>query len=175
MANFGYILAHGTEADLGLIPHDIICPFCIALIEKFQQTTQQNSAYKDVLCESVSGKDRKNYDSCMESFNEMTVERLKNSTAEDLCKKQKICPTHYERVILMANTGIPNFPTIPAVTNEQLKNAEKYDIFKTIDNVLTGKLENFNGQNLTLHIGLKFQKSAPDQMATSENSTINSA
>ncbi|MCP9262076.1 hypothetical protein DINM_005372 [Dirofilaria immitis] len=126
MANFGYILAHGTEADLGLIPHDIICPFCIALIEKFQQTTQQNSAYKDV-------------------------------------------------IILMANTGIPNFPTIPAVTNEQLKNAEKYDIFKTIDNVLTGKLENFNGQNLTLHIGLKFQKSAPDQMATSENSTINSA
>ncbi|VDO54446.1 unnamed protein product [Onchocerca flexuosa] len=50
-----------------------------------------------VLCESVSGENRKNYDSCIESFDEMTVESLRNSTAEDLCKKQKLCPIDYEK------------------------------------------------------------------------------
>ncbi|EFO22537.1 hypothetical protein LOAG_05945 [Loa loa] len=96
--NFAYILANQKEANLGLIPDDIICPFCIALIEKFQQTTQQNSAFKNVLCESISAKNRKNYNSCIESFNEMTVEKLKTLSAEDLCKNQKICPIHYKKV-----------------------------------------------------------------------------
>ncbi|VDN91755.1 unnamed protein product [Brugia pahangi] len=97
IANFAYILANEKEPIVGLIPVDIICPFCIALIEKFQQTTQENSSYKHVLCESVSAKNYKNYESCIESFNEITVEKLKNSNAEDLCKEQKICPINYKK------------------------------------------------------------------------------
>lgn len=48
MANFVYILAEKKDDNIDLMPNDIICPFCIALIEKFQQTTQQNSDYKNV-------------------------------------------------------------------------------------------------------------------------------
>lgn len=50
-----------------------------------------------VLCESISAKSRQNYLSCMESLNEMTVEMLKASSAEDLCKSQKICPASYRK------------------------------------------------------------------------------
>lgn len=48
VVNFAYILAKEKVANLNLIPDEIICPFCIALIENFQRTTQQNSAYKHV-------------------------------------------------------------------------------------------------------------------------------
>uniref|UniRef100_A0A2K6VEJ0 Saposin B-type domain-containing protein n=1 Tax=Onchocerca volvulus TaxID=6282 RepID=A0A2K6VEJ0_ONCVO len=170
MANFVYIMAVDKEANFDLIPHDIICPFCIALIERFQQATQQNSAFKNVLCESISGENRKNYDSCIESFDEITVENLRNSTAEDLCKKQKLCPIDYEKVILMANTGEPDFPSIPVVTNEQLENAEKYDILKNIGNVFTGISEGSNEKNLTLHINLNFRKPELDELAALYNS-----
>ncbi|VIO94734.1 Uncharacterized protein BM_BM17541 [Brugia malayi] len=169
IANFAYILANEKEPIVGLIPVDIICPFCIALIEKFQQTTQENSSYKHVLCESVSAKNHKNYDSCIESFNEITVEKLKNSNAEDLCKEQKICPINYKKVILVANTGKADFPTIPVVTNEQLKEAQQYDTLKTVTDILSGNLKNSNGKNLTLHIDLQFQKLQPDEMATTAN------
>lgn len=72
----------------------------------------------------------------------------------------------------MENTGKADFPTIPAVTDEQLKNAEKYDILKTIGDILTGKVESSNGKNLTLHIDLEFRKSQPDELVILENSTI---
>ncbi|EFO22538.2 hypothetical protein LOAG_05946 [Loa loa] len=71
----------------------------------------------------------------------------------------------------MANTGKADFPTLPAVTDEQLKNTGKYDAFKTMADIFTGKLENSNGKNLTLHIDVQFQKLQPNEMATSENST----
>ncbi|KAL3995152.1 hypothetical protein ACH3XW_24630 [Acanthocheilonema viteae] len=171
MANFACILAKKKATEFGLIPDDIICPFCIALIQKFQQTTQQNSDYKNVLCESISAKSRKNYHYCMESFNEMTVEKLKTQSAEELCKNQKLCPIQYKKVILLANTGKDDFQTIPVVTEEQLKNAKKYNILKTIGDVLTGKIESSSDKNLTLHIDLEFRKSELDEMAVSENST----
>lgn len=48
VANFVLILVDSKAVDVGLIPDDIVCPFCIALIEKFQQTTYQNSDFKSV-------------------------------------------------------------------------------------------------------------------------------
>uniref|UniRef100_A0A0R3RKY3 Replication initiation protein n=1 Tax=Elaeophora elaphi TaxID=1147741 RepID=A0A0R3RKY3_9BILA len=75
----------------------------------------------------------------------------------------------------MANTGNADFPTIPIVTDEQLKHAEKHDILKTIGDILTGKVESSTGKNLTFHIDLEFRKSQPDELALSENSTTISA
>lgn len=44
-----------------------------------------------VLCESLSGKSKEHYATCVESFNEVTVEKLKSTTADELCKKQQLC------------------------------------------------------------------------------------
>lgn len=71
----------------------------------------------------------------------------------------------------MKNTGKADFPTIPIVTDEQLKNAKKYDILKAIGDILNGKLESSKEKNLTFHIDLEFRKSQPDEIAISENST----
>ncbi|VDK80272.1 unnamed protein product [Litomosoides sigmodontis] len=166
LANFVLFSMENKAIDVGLIPDDIICPFCIALIEKFQQTTHQNSDFKSILCESISAKNRKNYHTCIRSFNEVTVEKLKTLSADDLCRSQKICPIDYKKVILTANTGKVDFPRIPVVTDEQLKDAERHDILRTLGDILTGKLEASSGKNLTLHIDLEFRKSQPDETET---------
>ncbi|EJW70831.1 hypothetical protein WUBG_18265 [Wuchereria bancrofti] len=71
--------------------------------------------------------------------------------------------------MLIENTGKADFPTIPVVTNEQLKQAQQYDTLKTVTDILSGNLKNSNGKNLTLHIDLQFQKLQPDEMATTAN------
>uniref|UniRef100_A0A0R3RKY4 Saposin B-type domain-containing protein n=1 Tax=Elaeophora elaphi TaxID=1147741 RepID=A0A0R3RKY4_9BILA len=116
VANFAFILVDGKKNDTSLIPDDIICPFCIALVQRFQQTTRQNSDYRNffksgifsscrisfisplfqILCESLSAKSRKNYNFCIESFDDVTVEKLKTLSAENLCKNQKLCPVNYK-------------------------------------------------------------------------------
>ncbi|CAG9537473.1 unnamed protein product [Cercopithifilaria johnstoni] len=171
VANFVYIYAHEKEADIDSMPNDIVCPLCIALIKKFQQTTPQYLDYKKVLCQSISAKNRKRYHFCIESFNETTVEELKSLSAEDLCRNQKLCPIHYKEVLLIANTDKTDFPTIPALTDTESKNAKKYDILKTIADILAGNVGTSNRKNLTLHINMQFRKSQPDGMAASENQT----
>ncbi|VDO61806.1 unnamed protein product [Onchocerca flexuosa] len=78
----------------------------------------------------------------------------------------------------MADTNKPDFPNIPVVTDEQLKNAEKHDFLKTIGNVFNGIREHSNGsegsngKNLTLHINLNFRKSELEKLAALKNSSI---
>uniref|UniRef100_A0A915Q422 Saposin B-type domain-containing protein n=1 Tax=Setaria digitata TaxID=48799 RepID=A0A915Q422_9BILA len=171
LINFCYILAEEKKSTIDLIPREIICPFCVALIEQFQQTTEQNPSYKQALCESISGKNHKSYESCIESFTDMAVEKLKSSTAEELCKKQKLCPANFKKAKIKGNVGKPDFPEIPPVTDEQLENAKRRDILKIISDTLEGKYDGWNGKNLTFHIDLKFQKYQPEEFETSGNST----
>ncbi|CAG9537472.1 unnamed protein product [Cercopithifilaria johnstoni] len=172
VVNFVYIFAHEKEANINLIPNDIVCPFCIELIKKFQQTTLQNPDYKKVLCRSISANSRKNYHFCIESFNETTVEKLKTLSAVDICKNQKLCPIHYKEVLLVASTDKIDLPTIPALTDAELKNAKKYHVLKTVGDILAGNGQTSNRMNSTLHINMQFRKPPqPDEMAISEDQT----
>lgn len=55
-----------------------------------------------------------------------------------------------------------------------MKDAEKYDILRTLGDILTGKLDASNGKNLTLHIDLEFRKSQFDETTATGNSTTTS-
>ncbi|VDM95192.1 unnamed protein product [Onchocerca ochengi] len=101
---------------------------------------------------------------------EQQVVNLGFIISDDLILIIHFNPTIDLPLILMANTGEPDFPSIPVVTNEQLENAEKYDILKNIGNVFTGISEGSNEKNLTLHINLNFRKPELDELAALYNS-----
>ncbi|VDN02249.1 unnamed protein product [Thelazia callipaeda] len=166
LVNIYWNVFASAEIEFTLIPSEIICPFCIALIENLQQTAKDNPSYKKVLCESLSGTDEKNLNSCMQSLNEVTIEKLKNSYAEDICKMQKLCSNQPINVTLTNESGKPNFTTIPQVTKTEMDRAKKRIILKNIEKALTGELENPNGKNMTIHLDVEFQSPVVNEQSS---------
>ncbi|VDN52886.1 unnamed protein product [Dracunculus medinensis] len=143
------------------------CRFCIALMESFKEQVEINPKFgqeQQESCKEIAKKYKLTITCDSEYMNEV-LRKLKTMNAEKICENENLCKNgeNFEENI-EDRRGIPDFPFIPEVSKISPERMMQNDLIRKLIDIIEGKEDDRNAQNLTFHIDLKFK--VPDRVNT---------